>query len=204
VKWVMDTLIFSHWRFVCAQGSSPKSRASSANSKVLNKNHLCLRQCHSPMPPGVDDEVYLEGFVAIVPPLLQAYQPDVVFTQLGVDSFRDDPLAHGQLTTKGFSRVLQHTKALAPRWIATGGGGYNLTNVARAWTLAWGMMNDVEVPDVLPEAARTLLKDAGYGGKTLRDPALPLHHTQRQHLRAEVHKAVDYLKQHIFPVHRLR
>jgi acetoin utilization protein AcuC len=157
-----------------------------------------------PMPPGVDDEVYLEGFVAIVPPLLQAYQPDVVFTQLGVDSFRDDPLAHGQLTTKGFSRVLQHTKALAPRWIATGGGGYNLTNVARAWTLAWGMMNDVEVPDVLPEAARTLLKDAGYGGKTLRDPALPLHHTQRQHLRAEVHKAVDYLKQHVFPVHRLR
>ena len=156
-----------------------------------------------PMPPGVDDEVYLEGFMAIVPPLLQAYQPDFVFTQLGVDSFHDDPLAHGQLTTTGFSRVLQQIKALSPRWIATGGGGYNLPNVARAWTLAWGMMNDVEVPDELPPAARTMLRGAGYGGKMLRDPALPLHHAQRQSLRAEVHKAVAYLKQHVFPVHGL-
>jgi acetoin utilization protein AcuC len=94
-----------------------------------------------PMPPGMDDEVYLEGFMAIVPPLVQAYQPDLVFTQLGVDSFHDDPLAHGQLTTRGFVDVLQQIKTLAPRWIATGGGGYNLSNVARAWTLGWSIMN---------------------------------------------------------------
>jgi acetoin utilization protein AcuC len=156
-----------------------------------------------PMPPGVDDEVYLEGFVEIVPPLVQAYQPDFVFTQLGVDSFHNDPLAHGQLTTSGFSRVLQQIKAFAPRWIATGGGGYNLPNVARAWTLAWGIMNDVEIPDALPEAGRSLLRRAGYGSTLLRDPARLLHLTDREGLRGEVHKAVAYLKQHVFPVHGL-
>ena len=122
-----------------------------------------------PLPPGVDDALYLEGFTAIVPPLVRAYAPDLVFTQLGVDTFHDDPLAHGQLTTAGFTRVLQQIKPLAPRWIATGGGGYNLPNVARAWTLAWGLMNDLEVPDRLPEAALPALRRQGYRGSTLRD-----------------------------------
>ena len=75
----------------------------------------------------------------------------MVVTQLGVDTFHDDPLAHEDVTTAGFVAVLQQLKTLAPRWIATGGGGYNMTNVARAWTLAWGVMNDVEIPDALPE-----------------------------------------------------
>ncbi len=122
-----------------------------------------------PLPPGVDDEVYLEGFLAIVPSLIQAYQPDVVFTQLGVDSFRNDPLADGLLTTVGFTQVLQQIKALAPRWIATGGGGYNPANVARAWTLARGIMNEVEVPDELSNTARSSLRHASYDEATLRD-----------------------------------
>jgi acetoin utilization protein AcuC len=79
-----------------------------------------------PFPPGTDDVLFSEGFAAIVPPLVEAYKPDVVVTQLGVDTFHDDPLAHGELTTAGFVPVLQHLKTLAPRWIATGGGGYKL------------------------------------------------------------------------------
>jgi acetoin utilization protein AcuC len=157
-----------------------------------------------PFSPGMDDELYLEGFMAVVPPLVQAYQPDIVFTQLGVDGFHNDPLAHGQLTTAGFMRVLQQLKALAPRWIATGGGGYNLGNVARAWTLAWGMMNDVEVPDELPETARPLLQQVGYGGKTLRDRAVRVHNAHRDGLRAELGAALAYLKQQVFPIHGVR
>ena len=154
-----------------------------------------------PLPPGMDDALYLEGFLAVVPPLLRAYQPDIVFTQLGVDSFHDDPLAHGQLTTAGFLQVLHAIKALAPRWVATGGGGYNLGNVARAWTLAWGVMNDVEVPDRLPEAVQPLLQQVGYSGKTLRDVPIPLHSTHQTRLRAELHEALTYIRQHIFPMH---
>jgi acetoin utilization protein AcuC len=157
-----------------------------------------------PLPPGIDDDIYVEAFTDIVPPLVQAYNPDFVFTQLGVDTFRDDPLAHGQLTTVGFMRVLRQIKSLAPRWIATGGGGYHLPNVARAWTLAWGLMNDVEVPDNLPEAALAALKRQGYHGRTLRDPDVSWHPSHRDRLRAEVQQSVVTLQQVVFPLHNLK
>jgi acetoin utilization protein AcuC len=156
-----------------------------------------------PLPPGIDDDVYVEAFTGIVPPLVQAYNPDFVFTQLGVDTFRDDPLAHGQLTTVGFMRVLQQIKSLAPRWIATGGGGYHLPNVARAWTLAWGLMNDVEIPDHLPEPMLSALKRQGYQGRTLRDPAVSWHPSHRDRLRAEVRHTMASLQQAVFPLHSL-
>jgi acetoin utilization protein AcuC len=156
-----------------------------------------------PYPPGIDDDIFLEGFVAIVPPLVEAFQPDIVFTQLGVDSLRNDPLADAQLTTVGYTEVLRLIKRLAPRWVATGGGGYDLANVARAWTLAWGIMNGVEVPDELPDAARVLLRQAGYSGTGLRDTA-PLPQVQRQDVRAKVQEGVAYLRKQVFPIHGLR
>jgi acetoin utilization protein AcuC len=154
-----------------------------------------------PFPPGTDDTLFCAGFSAIVPPLLEAYKPDVVVTQLGVDTFHDDPLAHGEVTTSGFVAVLQQLKTLAPRWMATGGGGYNVTNVARAWTLAWGVMNDVDLPDALPEEAVPLLQQAGYEGRTLRDPASHLSQARHHRLRVEVQEAIAYLKRHVFPIH---
>jgi acetoin utilization protein AcuC len=157
-----------------------------------------------PLPPGMDDELFVEGFVTVVPPLVEAYKPEFIFTQLGVDSFHGDPLAHGQLTSAGFTQVLRHIKALAPRWIATGGGGYNLGNVARAWTLAWGMMNEVDIPDGLPETAQPLLRQVGYTGKTLRDAPTRLHNAHRAPLREELHEVLAYLQQQVFPLHGLR
>lgn len=154
-----------------------------------------------PLPPGMDDDLFVEAFMAVVPPLIRAYEPDIVFTQLGVDSFHGDPLAHGRLTTTGFTRVVRELKRLARRWVATGGGGYNLTNVARAWTLAWGIMNDVEVTDYLPREARALLQRAGYRGSTLQDAAVSLHHSHRASQRAELRAAVAYLQEHVFPLH---
>jgi acetoin utilization protein AcuC len=95
----------------------------------------------------------------------------------------------------------QRTKTLAPRWIATGGGGYNVTNVARAWTLAWGVMNDVELPDALPEGALSLLQQAGYEGCTLRDPDSQISQARHNRLRVEVQAAIAYLERHVFPRH---
>lgn len=154
-----------------------------------------------PFPPGVDDALFEEGFLAIVPPLVQAYQPDFVVTQLGVDTFHDDPLAHGCLTTNGFVNVLQHIKALAPRWIATGGGGYKVTNVARAWTLAWGIMNDIDVADRLPATALPLLAQAGYPGETLRDAPHDHSAARQARLRVELHATLASLRQHVLPIH---
>ena len=65
-----------------------------------------------------------------MPPLVHAYNPDVLVTQLGVDSLTTDPLATLNLTTNGFSQLIQEIKSWDLKWVALGGGGYNIMNVA--------------------------------------------------------------------------
>lgn len=112
-------------------------------------------------------------------------------------------LIYGEVTTAGFTAVLQHLKALARRWIATGGGGYNLANVAHAWTLAWGIMQDQELSDVLPYAIRPLLQQVGYHGETLRDAVHTRDRKRHDRLRLELHATLAALKQQVFPLHGL-
>lgn len=150
-----------------------------------------------PMLPGTDDTVFWDGFSALVPPLIEKYRPDVVVTQLGADTFRNDPLASLELTTNGFCRVISYLTRHAKAWVALGGGGYNVSNVARAWTLAWAIMNGVELGEDLPESMIAAMSAAGYDERRLRDPE---HTGQRQGQCAQhMAECVKYVKENIFP-----
>ena len=147
-----------------------------------------------PMLPGTDDEVFLEGFFAIVPRLLKSFRPEVIVSQLGVDSFWNDPLASLKLTTNGFCEVVSFLANHAPAWVALGGGGYEPGNVARAWTLAWAIMNGVELPDDFPQGFAPHLAPA----KTLRDP---VHVGKRRDpCRQRMKEALGYLEREVFPI----
>src|SRR6185312_16954629 len=93
-----------------------------------------------PLQPLTDDAVYHEAFEAVVPPLVTAFKPDALVIQLGIDSHRTDPLTHLSLTVQGFIQAVRRLLPLAPRVVALGGGGYDLANVARAWTAAWAAL----------------------------------------------------------------
>jgi len=121
-----------------------------------------------PFAPYTDDELYLWAFEEIVPPLVRRFQPDVVVSQLGVDTHYRDPLTHLCLTTSGYVAAVTTIKKLAPRWLALGGGGYDVDVVARAWTLAYGVMSGQEFPDNLPSAYADK-----YGHGSLRDHEKP-------------------------------
>jgi acetoin utilization protein AcuC len=121
-----------------------------------------------PLPAGTDDESYLWAFDQIVPPAIERFAPDLVVTQLGVDTHAADPLAALRLSTRGQQAVFRRLAALAPRWLALGGGGYNLDVVPRAWALALAVMEGVELPDELPAGFR-----ARYGGATFHDRDMP-------------------------------
>jgi acetoin utilization protein AcuC len=146
-----------------------------------------------------DDEVYLWAFEEIVPPLIRAFKPDIVVTQLGVDSFYNDPLTNLHLTIHGYEKIIRRIKDLAPRWVALGGGGYDISNVARAWTLAWAVMNGIELSDELPESY--VIKAAGLGvrDKELRGSARSYPYRQRVDIRTEAERVVSYLKKTVFP-----
>jgi acetoin utilization protein AcuC len=122
-----------------------------------------------PLPPESDDELFVHAFIETVPSLIEAFKPDIVVSQLGVDTFRSDPLAHLNITTNGFCRLVEIIKAMAPKWVALGGGGYEISNVARAWTLAWAIMNDIEPPDDIPVPFLRQYPGVAFPGRNLRD-----------------------------------
>jgi acetoin utilization protein AcuC len=153
-----------------------------------------------PLNPYTDDSVYLDAFDAVVPPVVRAFRPDVVVAQLGIDSHRTDPLTHLALSIDGFAAAVQRILALAPRLVALGGGGYDLSNVARAWTVAWGLMNEVELPAALPaDFLRRAAPHLG-GQRTLWDPptVLPLDVVRTAREFAE--RQVAQLRRLVFPL----
>ncbi|MDP9418240.1 MAG: acetoin utilization protein AcuC [Actinomycetota bacterium] len=108
------------------------------------------------LPAGTGDAGWLRAFHAVVPDVVEAFEPEVLVTQHGCDSHRLDPLAHLELTVDGqrASYAALHDLAhrhAGGRWVATGGGGYALVDVVpRAWAhliaLAAGRAIDPATP----------------------------------------------------------
>ena len=121
-----------------------------------------------PLLPYTSDEIYWWAFERTFLPLAADMQPDILVTQLGVDAHYQDPLAHLNLTTQGYTSLIRAFRAMELPWVALGGGGYNVHTVARAWTLAYGIMADRSLPDEIPHRyARA------YGDKWLHDRGQP-------------------------------
>ncbi len=146
---------------------------------------------------------YLPSFEAIVPPLVGAFRPDVVVAQLGIDSHRTDPLTHLALDVQGFARAVARITGLAPRLVALGGGGYDLENVARAWTAAWATMNAVELPSELPLGFLEYAQWYRFRLETLWDPPAEIDPDRRRRASEYAERQVDAIRRLIFPIHNL-
>lgn len=92
------------------------------------------------LPPGTGDSGFLRSVHAVVPQLLQAFDPQVLVTQHGCDGHRDDPLTNLMMSVDGQRQLVLDAADWArdfaqDRWLATGGGGYSpFTVVPRTWT----------------------------------------------------------------------
>jgi len=155
-----------------------------------------------PLSPQTTDDVYLWAFREIVPPLLEAFEPDFVVSQLGADTHFRDPLTHMCLTTRGYDAVVAEIAARARRWVAVGGGGYDVSVVPRAWTLAFARMLGEDAPESIPQP-----EAKHYGG----DGSVPLHDTTGPRVDDEwariarefAQQAVEAVKERVFPYHGL-
>jgi acetoin utilization protein AcuC len=156
-----------------------------------------------PLEAYTDTAVYLPAFEAVVPPLLERFKPDVIVAQLGIDAHRTDPLTHLALDVQGFARALQRIVPMAPRLIALGGGGYDVRNVARAWTVAWAVLNHVELPPQLPEAFEDDVQRFGFTSRELWDEPATLPADLERAVREYVDRQVDAVQTTIFPLHHL-
>jgi len=153
-----------------------------------------------PLLPGTDDDLYFWVFTEVVPPLVNAYAPDVLVTQLGVDTIATDPLASFNLSINGFSEVIKEIKSWGLRWVALGGGGYNVMNVARAWTSAWAVMRGVDIPDALPEAFVEKNRLELGNSITLSDPSEKINGAAVDKARQLATSVVEKIKETSFPL----
>ncbi len=154
-----------------------------------------------PLPPSADDEMFLWCFNEVIPPLVDAFHPDILVTQLGVDAHQADPLSHIGISLGAFIQAVRQLKDLCNRWVALGGGGYDIRNVARAWTATWAIMNDREPPAYLPESFLTRHKEIEWNDTALVDPPAMMEGIANTRTWEEARETVERLKQLVFLRH---
>jgi len=152
-----------------------------------------------PLLAHTDDALFMKAFDEVAFPLIAAFNPDVLFTQLGADTFRTDPLTRLEVTTHAYSYIMRKLRALQIPWVAVGGGGYDMMNVARAWTIAWGVMNDRELPPRLPVPFAKLITQLGFPHRMLLDAMHWAEPDDRNAALDAVEKSIAYLRANIFP-----
>ena len=113
-----------------------------------------------PLPPDTGDGAWLDAVTSLLPELAAEFRPDIVVSQHGADSHAWDPLAHLRNTVTAMGAAarlvhdLAHTHARG-RWLATGGGGYDVYRVVpRVWSLVWLTAAHLQPPAETPEAWR--------------------------------------------------
>ncbi|EIT85483.1 Histone deacetylase [Fictibacillus macauensis ZFHKF-1] len=120
-----------------------------------------------PVDAFTEDESWLQLYTTSLQEVMDYFQPDVIMTQNGADAHYFDPLTHLSVTMDTYKAVPKLAKALADRycqgrWIATGGGGYDIWRVVpRAWSYIWAVMNEQAPTGNLPiEWLQTWQKEA--------------------------------------------
>ncbi|MFI7462963.1 acetoin utilization protein AcuC [Nonomuraea sp. NPDC049646] len=167
------------------------------------------------LPAGCGDSGWLRAFHAVVPPLLREFGPQILVTQHGCDSHALDPLANLMLSIDGQRAAYAALHDLAHetaggRWIAVGGGGYELVQVVpRIWThlIAEAAGHPVDPATPTPEAWRQYVRE-----RTGETPPLTMTDGRNPEFRDisggydpadPIDRAVMATRQAVFPLHGL-
>ena len=95
---------------------------------------------------------------------------------------------------------MRKLKALKIPWVALGGGGYDQMNTARAWTIAWAVMNGIELNPRLPALFVKKIEPQGYPNRVLLDAMHWSEESDRNQALSAVEKSIARLRETIFPV----
>ncbi|WP_371812503.1 acetoin utilization protein AcuC [Sporosarcina sp. Marseille-Q4063] len=105
-----------------------------------------------PIDAFTEDESFLEVYRTAFKEVTEYFKPDVILTQNGADAHYFDPLTHLYGTINIFHEIPRLAREMANkycegRWIAVGGGGYDIWRVVpRAWAHLWIAMNGIDAP----------------------------------------------------------
>ncbi|MDD5063164.1 MAG: acetoin utilization protein AcuC [Phycisphaerae bacterium] len=155
-----------------------------------------------PLPIGTYDEAYIKTFEALVLPLIGVYKPDVFVFELGTDALAGDPLAHLSLTNNVYVEIINHLLGFNKPILMTGGGGYNIGNTVRAWTLAWSVLCGADSESHEHALGGVMLGSTEWQGG-LRDQVLAVSNQQRDAVMSAIEVIIEQIKKNVFPLHGL-
>jgi len=112
-----------------------------------------------PLPAGTDDTGARAAWDGLIAPRVQAFDPEAIVLQCGADAVLEDPLSRLAWSNRAHWRIVAGLSAMTDRLLVTGGGGYNPWSVGRLWTGVWAALTGADIPDRLPDAAETVLRD---------------------------------------------
>ena len=153
-----------------------------------------------PLPAFAGDGPYMRAIEDVIVPMVRDFAPDIIVTQDGVDPHHQDPLAHLQVRMATFPRLWRVLHDMADevtdgRWIALGGGGYNVDVLPRAWALLFAEMTGAALPDDLPPEwlalARDLTDRDDLTARLMDDPEPEVAEEERTRADLEGHEVVD-------------
>ena len=153
-----------------------------------------------PLFPYTTDDIYVWAFEQTVIPIVQAFKPDVIVAQLGIDTYYSDPLTHLNITSSGYEKIVERIIEFDVPLLALGGGGYDVLAVARCWSLAFGKMIGIDLPNKIPTSF-----SENHNLNVLRDTIeIDLPDDMREMVNGTAEKSIEYIKQNCFPTHKIR
>ncbi len=167
-----------------------------------------------PLLPYTYKDVYLKVFDEIIPPIVEAFKPDVILNQCGVDTHFTDPLPHLLLTIQTYQALAERIHKLSHqfannKWVAFGGGGYSPSIVARSWCTIFAIMAELDIPNEIPENWIKLTKDLIQTTPEntrldKEDPAAKLTPDNKKKIEEYTEKLIETIKTTIFPIHKIK
>ncbi len=154
------------------------------------------RAFNLPVPAGFNDTEMRAALHDLILPRVAAFRPEVVVLQCGADAVEEDPLSRLALSNNAHWEVVAALAPLAPRYLVTGGGGYNPWTVGRLWAGVWATLVGAEIPDRLPPEAEAVQRSLSWSRRGRPTEALltTLRDASREGpVRAEVRERLAVL-----------
>ena len=162
------------------------------------------------LPAGTSDNQWLRAFNAVVPAVLEEFDAQFLVSQHGCDSHFEDPMAHLLLSVDGqrasYSAIHRLAHRLAGgRWVAVGGGGYEMDVVPRAWAhlIAEAAHKPIDPHTITPEAYSVFVLDllgrAAPGRMTDGNDPWGLPFERNYHPEDPLDRAIIETRRAVFP-----
>ncbi|MBN2185805.1 MAG: acetoin utilization protein AcuC [Candidatus Krumholzibacteriota bacterium] len=153
-----------------------------------------------PLETDTDDDIFLLLFRGIIIDAVEAFGPDIIVGQFGTDTFSTDPLTHLRMTNNGYIEAISELHGRFPRIMATGGGGYNMDDVVKGWTLLWAELAGIELGGGYGGAlGGVFLGDSSIYGSDLRDMRIVTSGPRKEDMLRDADRKIAWYRENIRP-----